>query len=223
MVDQQTIAAKIALLESVVWDILVDRFNSTPNPVSTARQYAETKLPSRHGRCCKSAHYQTAGPPSFAIFAAIRRALAGCTPGAAAQKKRREHGATPGEFGYEASTAKASRQSPIIVRSGTDSVNSFRRQIYKSLASVALKSQTAKPRLQVNSQLASWHPGVAVPHAAAGRSVIGIWSVSVVAIRVIIRPRRDCAPDDSTGNDSANHSSGTPTPAPAAPPGFRAA
>jgi hypothetical protein len=49
MVDQQTIAAKIALLESVVWDILVDRFNSTPNPVSTARQYAETKLPSRHG------------------------------------------------------------------------------------------------------------------------------------------------------------------------------
>jgi len=49
MVDHQTIAAKIALLESVVWDILVDRFNSTPNPVSTARQYAETKLPSRHG------------------------------------------------------------------------------------------------------------------------------------------------------------------------------
>ena len=49
MVDHQTIAAKIALLESVVWDILVDRFNSTANPVSTARQYAETKLPSRHG------------------------------------------------------------------------------------------------------------------------------------------------------------------------------
>jgi len=69
--------------------------------------------------------------------------------------------------------------------------------------------------------LASRHPGVAVPHAAAGRSVIRMWSVSVVAIRVIIRPRRDCASDDSTGNDSANHSSGTPTPA--APPGFRAA
>ena len=49
MVDHQTIAAKIALLESVVWDILVDRFNSTLNPVSTARQYAETKLPSRQG------------------------------------------------------------------------------------------------------------------------------------------------------------------------------
>jgi hypothetical protein len=47
--DHQMIATKIALLESVVWDILVDRFNSTPNPVSTARQYAETKLPSRHG------------------------------------------------------------------------------------------------------------------------------------------------------------------------------
>jgi hypothetical protein len=30
MVDHQTIAAKIALPESVVWDILVDRFNSTP-------------------------------------------------------------------------------------------------------------------------------------------------------------------------------------------------
>ena len=41
-----------------------------------------------------------------------------------------------------------------------------------------------------------------------------------VAIRNI---RRDCAPDDSTSNDSANHRSGTPTPAPAAPPGFRAA
>jgi hypothetical protein len=49
MVDHQTIAAKIALLESVVWDILVDRFNSTPDPVTTARQYVETKLPSRHG------------------------------------------------------------------------------------------------------------------------------------------------------------------------------
>ena len=30
-------------------------------------------------------------------------------------KNRREHGTTPGEFGYEASTAKASRQSSIIV------------------------------------------------------------------------------------------------------------
>jgi len=48
-IGTQGATAKIALLESVVWDILVDRFNSTPNPVSTARQYAETKLPSRHG------------------------------------------------------------------------------------------------------------------------------------------------------------------------------
>jgi len=57
--------------------------------------------------------------------------LAGCTPGAALHAKSREHGTTPGEFGYEASTAKASRQSPIIVRLGTDSVNPFRQQIYK--------------------------------------------------------------------------------------------
>jgi len=78
-------------------------------------------------------------------LAAIRRrlvALAGCTPGAAPHaKNRREHGTTPGEFGYEASTAKASRQSPIIVRSGTDSVNLFRQQIYKAFVSVALKPQ----------------------------------------------------------------------------------
>jgi hypothetical protein len=60
----------------------------------------------------------------LAIFAAIRRALAGCTPGAAPHaKNRREHGTTPGEFGYDVSTAKASRQSPITVRLGTDSVN----------------------------------------------------------------------------------------------------
>jgi hypothetical protein len=59
-------------------------------------------------------------------------------PGAAPHaKNRREHGTTPGEFGYEASTAKASRQSPIIVRLGTDSVNLFRQQIYKTLVSVA--------------------------------------------------------------------------------------
>jgi hypothetical protein len=35
------------------------------------------------------------------------------------------------------STRKAVRQSPIIVRLGTDSVNSFRQQIYESLVSVA--------------------------------------------------------------------------------------
>jgi hypothetical protein len=44
-----------------------------------------------------------------------------------------------------ASTRKALRQSPIIVRLVTDSVNPFRQQIYKSLVSVALKPQTAKP------------------------------------------------------------------------------
>ena len=60
-----------------------------------------------------------------------------------ARKKRRENVTPPGEVRYEASTAKASRQSPIIVRLGTDSVNSFRQQIYKSLVSVALKPQTA--------------------------------------------------------------------------------
>ena len=37
------------------------------------------------------------------------------------------------------------RQSPIIVRLGTDSVNPFRQQIYKSFVIVALRPQTAKP------------------------------------------------------------------------------
>jgi hypothetical protein len=41
--------------------------------------------------------------------------------------------------------AKAVRQSPIIVRLGTDSVNPFRQQIYRFLVNVALKPQTAKP------------------------------------------------------------------------------
>ena len=63
-----------------------------------------------------------------------------------ARKKSREHGTTPGEVGYEASTRKPRVKAPdFIVRLGTDSVNSFRQQIYKSLVSVALKSQTAKP------------------------------------------------------------------------------
>jgi len=39
------------------------------------------------------------------------------------------------------STAKAARQSPMIVRLGTDSVNPFRQQIYKTLLSVAPKPQ----------------------------------------------------------------------------------
>ena len=37
------------------------------------------------------------------------------------------------------------RQSPITVRLWTDSINLFRHQICKSLVSVALKPQTAKP------------------------------------------------------------------------------
>src|SRR6516164_6680881 len=44
-----------------------------------------------------------------------------------------------------ASTPKALRQGPITVRLGTDSVNPFRQQIYKSFVSVALKPHTAKP------------------------------------------------------------------------------
>jgi hypothetical protein len=57
------------------------------------------------------------------------------------KRKAGRHGTPPGKFAYEASTAKASRQSPIIVRLGTDYVNPFRQQIYKSLVSVALKAQ----------------------------------------------------------------------------------
>ena len=37
------------------------------------------------------------------------------------------------------------RQSPITVRLGTDSVNPFRQQTYKSFVGVAVKPQTAKP------------------------------------------------------------------------------
>jgi len=53
------------------------------------------------------------------------------------------HG-TPGELGLVrklASTPKALRQSPIIVRLGTDSVNPSRQQISKFLVSVAQKPQ----------------------------------------------------------------------------------
>ena len=47
--------------------------------------------------------------------------------------------------------AKTVRQSPITVRLGTDSVNPFRRQIYKSFVIVALKPQTAKPPAHVST------------------------------------------------------------------------
>ena len=75
---------------------------------------------------------------SLPIFAAIRRKVT-----VARHKKRRENVTPPGEVRFEASTRKAVRQSPIIVRLGTDSVNPFRQQKYKTLVSVALKPQTA--------------------------------------------------------------------------------
>ena len=66
-----------------------------------------------------------------------------------ARKKSRERGYAPGEV--RRLDAKAVRQSLITVRLGTDSVNPFRRQIYKSLVSVALKTQnrTEKRLLRV--------------------------------------------------------------------------
>src|SRR6516165_8571960 len=73
---------------------------------------------------------------------AFGRMYAGRGP---ARKKSREHGTTPGEVGYEASTRKPCVKARITVRLWTDSVNPFRHQIYKSLVSVALKPQTAKP------------------------------------------------------------------------------
>src|SRR5262249_35066339 len=48
--------------------------------------------------------------------------------------------------------ANAVRRSPITVRLGTDSVNPFRQQIYKSLVSVAPKPQTAKPSARALGQ-----------------------------------------------------------------------
>ena len=73
----------------------------------------------------------------------VRRARS-CT------QKSRERG-TPGEVGYEASTRKPVRQSPITVRLGTDSVNPFRREICRSFVIVALKPQTAKPPARVST------------------------------------------------------------------------
>jgi hypothetical protein len=85
--------------------------------------------------------------------------------------------------------AKAVRQSPVTVRLGIDSVNPFRQQICKSLVSVALKPQTAKPpamrkraalpfphtrRLRVQLRRASSGlsngrgSGLCVPHAPLG-------------------------------------------------------
>jgi hypothetical protein len=62
------------------------------------------------------------------------------------------------------------RQSPIIVRLGTDSVNPFRQQIYKLLVSVALKPQTAKPPAASRQPTASSPPY----DASLGRAFLGV-------------------------------------------------
>jgi hypothetical protein len=62
--------------------------------------------------------------------------------------------------------------------------------------------------------LAGAHPIVTVPDATAAWSVIRVRSV--VVGRWVVRPCRDCAPDDSAAHESANHRSGTPP----APPRF---
>jgi hypothetical protein len=56
--------------------------------------------------------------------------------------------------------------------------------------------------------LAGAHPSVTVPDAAAAWSVIRIRSV--VVRRRVVRPCRDCAPNDSTAYNRADHRSGTP-------------
>jgi hypothetical protein len=44
MVDHEVmIAAKVAMLEFVVRDLLIDRFNSVPDPIGNAMRYAETR------------------------------------------------------------------------------------------------------------------------------------------------------------------------------------
>jgi len=40
---------KVAMLESLVQDLLIDRFNSNADPVGAAMQYAETKSQPRPG------------------------------------------------------------------------------------------------------------------------------------------------------------------------------
>src|SRR6516225_7565786 len=76
------------------------------------------------------------------------------------------------------------RQSPIIVRLGTDSVNPFRQQIYKFLVNVALKPQTAKPPAVDQTD------GFAlVPHdASLGQALSG--GVGPGAVLRWVRPRK---------------------------------
>ena len=53
-------------------------------------------------------------------------------------QKSREHGIAPGEVGQTASTRKAVRQSQVIVRLGTDSVNPFRQRDSRYVYSLGL-------------------------------------------------------------------------------------
>jgi hypothetical protein len=43
------IAAKVSMLEHLVRDLLVDRFNAMPDPIEYATQYAETRWQLRPG------------------------------------------------------------------------------------------------------------------------------------------------------------------------------
>jgi hypothetical protein len=77
---------------------------------------------------CASALHLRNKSGSLAIFAAIRRAYAGCTAQRGpACKKSREHGTTPGEVGYEASTRSRTVKAQIIpipsIRSGSKYTN----------------------------------------------------------------------------------------------------
>ena len=71
-----------------------------------------------------------------------------------------------------ASTRKAVRQSPITVRLGTDSANPFRQQIYKSLVSVALRPQTAKPPANEKTGGFAFSP-YAPASSAAQKGIVG--------------------------------------------------
>jgi hypothetical protein len=64
------------------------------------------------------------------------------------------------------------RQSPINVRLGTDSVNPFRQQIYKSLVSVALKPHAAKPPANEKTGGFAFSP-YAPASSAAQKGIVG--------------------------------------------------
>ena len=84
----------------------------------------------------------------------------------------------------------------------------------RARAASATKNLRRREARLVSHSLAGGHPSVTVPDATAAWSVIRVRSV--VVGRRVVRPCRDCASDDSTAHERADHRSWTPP----APPRF---